>query len=54
VDGDNSYLRVQLLANAGALDREEQIAMVRTRTEVVAAAARDPSFTERTWADRGA
>ena len=49
VDGDSGYVRVQVLTNAGALDREKQIAVVRTLTEVVAAAAGDPSLTERTW-----
>jgi phenylpyruvate tautomerase PptA (4-oxalocrotonate tautomerase family) len=49
VDGDSTYVRVQVLTNAGALDREKQIAVVRTLTELVAAAADDPSLTERTW-----
>ncbi|HXA43367.1 MAG TPA: hypothetical protein VNV65_10710 [Candidatus Solibacter sp.] len=49
VDGDNSYVRVQVLTNAGALDREKQIAVVRQLTDLVAAAAGDPSLTERTW-----
>jgi phenylpyruvate tautomerase PptA (4-oxalocrotonate tautomerase family) len=49
VDGDSAYVRVQVLTNAGALDREKQIAVVRTLTELVAAAAGDPSLAERTW-----
>jgi len=49
VDGDTSYVRVQVLTNAGALDRAKQIALVRKLTELVAAAAADPSLTERTW-----
>jgi phenylpyruvate tautomerase PptA (4-oxalocrotonate tautomerase family) len=49
VDGDSTYVRVQVLTNAGALDREKQLAVVRTLTELVAAAAGDPSLTERTW-----
>ena len=49
VDGDSTYVRVQVLTNAGALDREKQIAVVRTLTELVAAAAGDPSLPERTW-----
>jgi phenylpyruvate tautomerase PptA (4-oxalocrotonate tautomerase family) len=49
VDGDSAYVRVQVLTNAGALDREKQIAVVRSLTELVAAAAGDPSLTERTW-----
>jgi phenylpyruvate tautomerase PptA (4-oxalocrotonate tautomerase family) len=49
VDGDSAYVRVQVLTNAGALDRDKQLAVVRTLTELVAAAAGDPSLTERTW-----
>ena len=49
VDGDSTYVRVQVLTNAGALDREKQIAVVGKLTELVAAAAGDPSLTERTW-----
>ena len=28
VDGDQNYVRIQVLTNAGALDREKQIALV--------------------------
>jgi phenylpyruvate tautomerase PptA (4-oxalocrotonate tautomerase family) len=49
VDGDSTHVRVQVLTNAGALDREKQIALVAMLTELVAAAAGDPSLTERTW-----
>src|SRR6267143_1578178 len=49
VDGDSTYVRVQVLTNAGALDREKQFALVAKLTELVAAAAGDPSLTERTW-----
>src|SRR6201993_3977393 len=49
VDGDGSYVRVQVLTNAGALDRDKQIDVVGKLTELVAAAAGDPSLTERTW-----
>ena len=49
VDGDSTYIRVQVLTNAGALDREKQIAVVRKLTELIAAAVDDPSLTERTW-----
>ena len=49
VDGDTTYVRVQVLTNAGALDREKQLTLVRTLTDLVAAAAGDPSLTERTW-----
>jgi phenylpyruvate tautomerase PptA (4-oxalocrotonate tautomerase family) len=49
VDGDSTYVRVQVLTNAGALDRDKQIALVAKLTELVAAAAGDPSLTDRTW-----
>jgi phenylpyruvate tautomerase PptA (4-oxalocrotonate tautomerase family) len=49
VDGDGSYVRVQVLTNCGALDRDKQIAVVRQLTELVAKAAGDPSLTKRTW-----
>jgi phenylpyruvate tautomerase PptA (4-oxalocrotonate tautomerase family) len=49
VDGDSTYVRVQVLTNAGALDREKQLALVAKLTELVAAAAGDPSLSERTW-----
>src|SRR5437016_7219232 len=45
VDGDSTYVRVQVLTNAGALDREKQIALVGKLTDLVAAAAGDPSLT---------
>ncbi len=48
-DGESNYVRVQVLTNAGALDREKQIAVVRGLTDLVAAAAGDASLTERTW-----
>ncbi|MCU1646724.1 MAG: hypothetical protein JWN03_6999, partial [Nocardia sp.] len=37
------------LTNAGALDRDKQLAVVRQLTDLVAKAAGDPSLTERTW-----
>jgi phenylpyruvate tautomerase PptA (4-oxalocrotonate tautomerase family) len=49
VDGDTNYVRVQVLTNAGALDRDKQIAVTRQLTDLVATAASDPSLTERTW-----
>ena len=39
VDGDSAYVRVQVLTNAGALDREKQLAVVSQFTELIAAAA---------------
>ncbi|MDT5030342.1 MAG: hypothetical protein QOC94_513 [Actinoplanes sp.] len=49
VDGDSGYVRVQVLTNAGALDRAKQLAVVERLTAIVAAAAGDPSLAERTW-----
>src|ERR1700738_2160899 len=49
VNGDGNYVRVQVLTNAGALDRDKQLAVVRQFTDLVAAAAGDPSFTASTW-----
>jgi phenylpyruvate tautomerase PptA (4-oxalocrotonate tautomerase family) len=49
VDGDSSYVRVQVLTNAGALDRDKQLAVVRQLTDIIAAAAGDPTLVDRTW-----
>jgi len=49
VDGDNTYVRVQVLTNAGALDRGKQLAVVSQFTELVTAASGKPSQAERTW-----
>jgi phenylpyruvate tautomerase PptA (4-oxalocrotonate tautomerase family) len=49
VDGDDNYVRVQVLTNAGALDRAKQLAVVRELTAIVAAAAADQSLAARTW-----
>ena len=49
VDGDGGYVRVQVLTNAGALDRDKQLAVVAQFTDLVAKAAGDPALAERTW-----
>jgi phenylpyruvate tautomerase PptA (4-oxalocrotonate tautomerase family) len=49
VEGDGNYVRVQVLTNSGALNRDKQLAVVRQFTDLVAAAAGDPSLEERTW-----
>jgi phenylpyruvate tautomerase PptA (4-oxalocrotonate tautomerase family) len=49
VDGESRYVRVQVLTNAGALDRDKQLAVVAQFTDLVAKAAGDPSLAERTW-----
>ena len=49
VDGDHDRVRVQVLTNAGALDREKQQAVVRQFTDLVASAAGDATLVGRTW-----
>jgi phenylpyruvate tautomerase PptA (4-oxalocrotonate tautomerase family) len=49
VDGDGNYVRVQVLTNSGALDRDKQLAVVSRLTEIIAAAAGDPTIADRTW-----
>jgi phenylpyruvate tautomerase PptA (4-oxalocrotonate tautomerase family) len=49
VDGDGNYVRVQVLTNAGALDRDKQVAVTSRLTDIVAAAASDPSLVDGTW-----
>lgn len=49
VDGDGGYVRVQVLTNTGALDRDKQLAVVEQLTRIVATAAGDPSLVDRTW-----
>lgn len=47
--GDSNYVRVQVLTPVGVLDRDKQLGVVNELTEIVAAAAGDPSLTGRTW-----
>jgi phenylpyruvate tautomerase PptA (4-oxalocrotonate tautomerase family) len=49
VDGDSNYVRVQVLTNKGALDRDKQLAVVKQLTELVASAAGDDTLKDRTW-----
>ena len=49
VDGDTTYVRVQVLTNSGALDRDKQLAVVRQLTDIIATAAGDPTIVDRTW-----
>jgi phenylpyruvate tautomerase PptA (4-oxalocrotonate tautomerase family) len=49
VDGESDYVRVQVLTNADALDREKQLKVVTRFTELVAEAAGEPTLSERTW-----
>jgi phenylpyruvate tautomerase PptA (4-oxalocrotonate tautomerase family) len=47
--GDSDYVRVQVLTPVGVLDRDKQLGVVTELTDIVAAAAGDPTLTERTW-----
>ena len=49
VDGDNNYVRVQVLTNSGALDRDKQLAIASQLTDLIIRAAGDPALGERTW-----
>ena len=49
VDGSGDHVRVQVLTNAGALDRDKQLAVVERLTALVADAAGDPGVADRTW-----
>jgi len=49
VDGDNTYVRVQVLTNAAALDRDKQLAVVSQFTDLVVKAAGDDGLANRTW-----
>ena len=47
--GEGNYVRVQVLTPVGVLDRDKQLGVVKELTDIVAAAAGDPTLTERTW-----
>ena len=47
--GASNYIRVQVLTPVGVLDRDKQLGVVKELTDIVAAAAGDPSSAERTW-----
>jgi phenylpyruvate tautomerase PptA (4-oxalocrotonate tautomerase family) len=49
VEGDGDYVRVQVLTNSGALDRDKQLAVVEQFTAIVADAAGRPELKERIW-----
>ena len=49
MDGDTHYVRVQVLTNAGVLDRDKPIALVDKMTDLIAPAAGDPELKTRTW-----
>jgi phenylpyruvate tautomerase PptA (4-oxalocrotonate tautomerase family) len=49
VDGGADYVRVQVMTNAGALDRDKQIAVVARLTDLIANAPGNPPAPERIW-----
>jgi len=49
VEGASDHVRVQVLTNAGALDRVKQLAVVEQLTALIVDAAGDPSLARRTW-----
>jgi phenylpyruvate tautomerase PptA (4-oxalocrotonate tautomerase family) len=49
VDGDSNYVRVQIVTNAGALDRDKQLALVAKMTDLIAEASNNPDLRSRTW-----
>src|ERR1700683_1913453 len=49
VEGDGDYVRVQVLTNSGALDRDKQLAVVEQFTRIIADAAGRPDLKDRTW-----
>jgi phenylpyruvate tautomerase PptA (4-oxalocrotonate tautomerase family) len=49
VTGSAVHVRVQVLTNAGALDREKQVALTTQLTALVVAASGNPELERRTW-----
>src|SRR5256885_9536317 len=49
VEGDSTYVRIQVLTNAGALDRAKQLAVVSRFSTISGEAAGDASLAQRTW-----
>ena len=49
VTGSSLHVRVQVLTNAGALDRDKQLAVVEQLTALVVEASGDSTLERRTW-----
>ncbi len=49
VDGESGHIRIQVLTNAGALDRAKQLAVVEEMTALVVEAAGNPALARKTW-----
>lgn len=48
-EGVSEHVRVQMLTNAGALDREKQLAVVAQLTDLIGGASGDETLRDRTW-----
>jgi phenylpyruvate tautomerase PptA (4-oxalocrotonate tautomerase family) len=49
VNGQNGYVRVQVLTPIGVLDRDKQLGVVKELTDIIASAGGDPGLAARTW-----
>src|SRR4051794_40957282 len=49
VDGAGDHVRVQVLTNAGALDRDKQLTVVAQLTDLVVTASGNEALRDRTW-----
>ena len=49
VDGGSDYVRVQVLTNAGGLDRDKQVAVVARFSKLIAGSPGKPPAPERIW-----
>lgn len=49
VDGDSDYVRVQVLTNSGALDRDKQLKLVEKMTDLIAEHAGNSELKNKTW-----
>lgn len=47
--GASNYVRVQILTPVGTLDRDKKLGVTQELTNIVVAAAKDPSLVDRTW-----
>jgi phenylpyruvate tautomerase PptA (4-oxalocrotonate tautomerase family) len=47
--GDTNHIRIEILTPVGILDRDKKLGVVREMTDIVAAAAGDPTVADRTW-----
>ncbi len=48
-NGDSNYVRVEILTPVGVLTREKKLGVTKELTEIVVAAAGDPSLEQRVW-----